>query len=334
MRADNILESLFMSDVYKFGKKLFTLSVVAVTIAWSMGLAALVPAVAQAAEECPTLEAGDLFRVPDSSQPTSVYLVTSQLKRKAFPYESVYKSYYKDFSGVEKIGMSCTDAYPSNGFVTYRAGSALVKSAISPSIYAVLPGGELSKIGSPEVAAALYGANWEDMYLDLPDIFFDAYSATGAALTTAVPHEGMLVKVAGSDDTYYVMDGKRHKVEGALSVTASSVRTVTQAVMDTVEMASTTVTEAEVVSSVSASAPGEETPVGGNATVSLAATTAAADQIPGGSQNVPYFSFNVKAGDKDAVVDSITLTRAGLGSDNDFKKVYLYYGDMRLGGGK
>ena len=44
-----------MSDVLRFGKKLFTWSVVAMTIAWSVGLSALVPAGnAQAALAAPS----------------------------------------------------------------------------------------------------------------------------------------------------------------------------------------------------------------------------------------------------------------------------------------
>ncbi|MBI2437045.1 MAG: hypothetical protein HYV41_04885 [Candidatus Magasanikbacteria bacterium] len=330
-----------MSDVYTFGKKLFTLSVVAVTIAWSMGLAALVPAVAHA-EECPTLEAGDLFRVPASSQPKSVYLVTSQMKRRAFPYESVYKSYYKDFSNVKQIGMSCTDAYPSDGFVTYRPGSALVKSAISNSIYAILPGGELTKLGSPTVAAALYGADWEGTYLDLPDIFFDTYTDKGSKLETAMPHNGMLVKVSGGTDVYYVSSGKKYKVDGALSITANSVETVSQTVMDSVEAASTTVTEAEVVSTVSASAPAPTptpttttTPVvGGSVAVSLSANTPPASNVVINIDNVVFTKVILKAGDKDATVNAVKIDRKGLGSTGDFASsnaVTLYDGTTKLG---
>jgi hypothetical protein len=55
---------IFMTNLLKLGKKIFTVGVVATTIFWSLGVAALVPAVANAATEtdCATLMAGDLVK--------------------------------------------------------------------------------------------------------------------------------------------------------------------------------------------------------------------------------------------------------------------------------
>src|SRR3989338_7580060 len=98
-----------MNDLKKFGKKLFTMSVVSMTIAWSVGLSALVPA------------------------------------------------------GV--------DAYPSGGGVNFRPGARLVKSAVSPSVFAVGPDNMKHKIADEKVAAALYGSAWSKLVRVIPDVF-------------------------------------------------------------------------------------------------------------------------------------------------------------------
>ena len=85
-----------MTDVAHLTKKAFTWSVVTATILWSMGAAALIPLVAQAAE-CPSLAAGAVVKVASSS---SVFLINSDLKRMYFPNAEVYKSWYVDYSGV------------------------------------------------------------------------------------------------------------------------------------------------------------------------------------------------------------------------------------------
>src|SRR3989339_1375819 len=121
-----------MNDVLKLGKKMFTVSVVVLTIVWSMGLAAFLPAVVMAVD-CPELEAGDLFKVADN---TAVYLLNADMERMYFPNAEVYKTWYADYSGINVIPNTCVDAYPAPTAapygVNYRPGSRLVKVQISP----------------------------------------------------------------------------------------------------------------------------------------------------------------------------------------------------------
>ncbi|HLD34522.1 MAG TPA: hypothetical protein VJB62_01520, partial [Patescibacteria group bacterium] len=51
-----------MSNVLKLGKKVLTVSTVFTTMLWSVGVASLVPAVAQAAA-CPSFSSGDMVKV-------------------------------------------------------------------------------------------------------------------------------------------------------------------------------------------------------------------------------------------------------------------------------
>jgi hypothetical protein len=116
-----------MNDVLKLGKKFFTVSVVVLTIMWSMGVAALMPALVMAVD-CPALEAGDLFKVPGN---TAVFLLNADMEAMYFPSSEVYHTWYTDFSGVQTISSLCSEAYPMPAKapygVNYRAGSRLVK---------------------------------------------------------------------------------------------------------------------------------------------------------------------------------------------------------------
>src|SRR3989344_4327420 len=143
-------------------KKVVTWSVVVLTILWTMGLAALMPLVANAQSvSCPSLSAGDLFKVPGQS---AVYLLNAAMQRLYFPHSSIYHTWFTDFSGVVEIPTTCVDAYPAPLVppfgVNARPGSRLVKVTISPSVYAVEPGNKISKVASEQVALDLYGANW------------------------------------------------------------------------------------------------------------------------------------------------------------------------------
>lgn len=310
-----------MSDVLRLGKKFFTMSVVAMTTAWSMGLSLLVPAIAVAAD-CPTLEAGDLFKVANNS---AVYLVNADMKRMYFPHQEVYKSWYEDFSGVVVIPNTCVDNYPSGGGVNFRAGSRLIKTVISPNVFAVGPKNMKHKLSDPAVAAALYGANWAKLVRDLPDVF-DANYGVGAALTEAKPHNGQLIKKAGGD-VYFVKDGALVKVDGALGAAAAGdVRTVSEATFNAVSMGSGTVTAGSLVADPAQGGTALNNPPAagpaGTLTVSLAGDTPNGTFAVDGSARVPFTKVTFSATGGDATVTSFKVSRGGAPAVNsDFSTV-------------
>lgn len=320
-----------MTDVAHLTKKAFTWSVVTATILWSMGAAALIPLVAQAAE-CPSLAAGAVVKVASSS---SVFLINSDLKRMYFPNAEVYKTWFKDYSNVQTITPACLENYPTflgNG-VNYRPGSRLVKSTVTPSVYAVGANNTRHKIASEAVAAALYGAKWATVVRDVADVFMGNL-ADGAELASAKPHDGMLVKKASSADVYLVTAGKYVKVDGALSTQASGdVRTVSDAVFAAVEVGTGSVAAGTVVDNPSQKTGGSVTPTtGGSLTVSLAANTPSAGYIAKGAYNAEFTKLTFKASAAGAVrVDKLVIKRDGLGSDADITAVRLWDGAKQLG---
>src|SRR3990167_2977503 len=230
-----------MTDLLKLGKKVFTVSVVVMTILWSVGVSALVPLVAVAVE-CPELETGDLFKVPDNS---AVYYVNADMERVYFFNSEVYHTWYEDFSGVVTIDQTCVGAYPSGGGASYLPGSVLIKTVISPNVFAVLPNGDIKKIASEAAAKALYGDNWAKSVRDLPDVYYDTYDEVSGEVDGTKPHDGMLVKKGTV--TYKVEGGALHEVDGSLpAFVAKYVQSPAATVVDALEVADTTVTAASV----------------------------------------------------------------------------------------
>lgn len=336
------IRSIFMSNVLRLTKQTFTWSVVVATILWSMGVAALVPMVANAQETCPTLEAGDLFKVPNQS---AVYLLNADMERMYFPHSSVYRTWYSDFSGVVEIPNTCVDNYPAPSTapfgVNYRPGSRLVKVTISPSVYAVLPGNTKAKIGSEEVAKALYGDDWASKVMDVADPFWPNYANTGADMTTAALHDGMLVKTSGSSQVWSVSDGMLWMVDGSLGFLADDVRTVSSDLTSALEAGSGSVTTASLVGDPSqlGGISGTTSPTGvGTLSVALSASTQASTSIISDSTaneypqaQIPFTTVNFSASSDSSVnVTSVQFKRNGIASDSDLGTLYLYDGNTLI----
>ncbi len=308
-----------MHEFKKFGKKLFTMSVVGMTMVWSVGLSAFVPA-GVAAASCPELVAGDLFKVPTiKSNPatTAVYLLTSDMKRLYFPTSLVFESWYGSFANVQvkEIPSSCLDAYDLAGGVNFRPGSRLLKTPLSPTIWAVAPGNMKVKVTDGSVLTATYGAGWEKMVSDWSDQWFANLSSASGELTKL--HDGQLVKKANDATVYYVWNGMLKKVDGTLPAHLSKdVRTVSEATFSAVSMDSTTVTPATVSANPSQrSGSTVTTPAtGGALSVSLSADTPVqpAGGLADGTAFNKMLKVSLRAASKDVKVTGLTITRNGL----------------------
>jgi len=319
-----------MTDVIKVGKKLFSVSVVVMTIMWSMGVAALMPAVVLAVD-CPTLEAGDLWKVADNS---AVYLLNADMEAMYFPTSEIYHTWYEDFSGVQVIDNTCVDAYPAPTSVplgvNYRSGSMLIKRQISPSVYVVEPGNVRSKLADEATAAALYGADWASKVRDVNDAFWPNYASEGDEVASAVPHNGMLVTVDGTTN-YHVVDGLLYEVDGE---PLGGVQTVAQSVLDELSMGDGTVTAASVLDDSSQlggmPAAGDDD-VAGDLGMALAANTPPAGYVAKSAYNADFAKFSFTATGGAVRVDKVVIKRDGLGADADLTAIRLYDGAAKVG---
>lgn len=308
-------EKLSMQNLKKFGKKLFTMSVVSMTVAWSVGLSAFVPAGAALAAPCPELEAGDLFKVSGNA---AVYMVDSTGKRRFFPTELQYKTWFANFSGITTIGQECVESYAAGGSVNFRPGSYLVKSLISPSVYAVGPNNTLHKLPDEATAMALYGSNWTSKIVHTNDVFMGGYvGGFGAPVAASTPHNGMLIKKAGESTVYYVWDNVLKMVDGTVPAQAANdVRTVSAEVFGKVAMSTGSVTPSAIVSNPAQTSGGATVPTtptsNGVLTVGLAADTAGASTIAAGTVYNNMLKVTVSATNSDVKLKGVTVTRTGL----------------------
>lgn len=96
--------------------------------------------------------------------------------RHAFPNEKVFFTWYEDFDDVIIV----TDDFMASvtlGFnVTYHPGTRMVKFITVRTVYAVGSNGELRAIASEDVAASIWGSDWNTQIDDISDAFFGNYT--------------------------------------------------------------------------------------------------------------------------------------------------------------
>jgi len=336
----------------KLLKKAFTVSVVAVTIMWSVGLAALVPTVVNAVDPvCPTVSAGSIIKAipPTGADPklyTAMYMVTSDLKKAYFPDGAALKSWYGNYTGASidslRVNMKpeCITKFESAtpAGVSPFPGSRLVKIGQSPTLFMVESGNKWTEV-SVDVAKALFGTSYTN-YVSTYSEYQDFASSKGTKVDslTKLSFEGLLVQKTGTSEVYQVVGGKLNKVEGTLPtyITTNDVRTVAATAFDATEKATTTVTAASTYANTLqtvGTGTGTTVPtVAGAVAVSLAADTPAAGWIAKGAYNADFTKLTVKNTSAAKVrIDKIVVKRDGLGADADITAVRLYDGATQVG---
>ena len=312
-------------------KKAFSTFVTLTTITWSVGAGALAfPNVASAA----TLNSGDLVK---ASGP-AVYYYATDGKRYVFPNEKSYLSWYKDFSTVKTITDAELAALTIGGNVTIRPGTKLVKITTDPKTYAVTQGGVLRWIQSEDIAKALYGNNWAQRVVDVPDAFFVNYTV-GSPVSTNIHPDGTLIQVSGDSNWYVVWGGMKRKVASDAALMANGLDkanaiTTTLSYSNGSDLAGRESVLADTVIAAGGVTP-PTPPVGGPLSVALASDTPAGMTVPKNGSSVPLVKVNLTAGSSAVKVSSLRFQRVGVGSTSDFSNVYLYDGNgLRLTTGR
>lgn len=332
-----------MTNLLKLGKKIFTVGVVATTIFWSLGVAALVPAVANAATEtdCATLMAGDLVKTTASPV---IYVVNADKTKSYFPQGDVFKSWTGDNKySYKTIAQTCLTSLKSATAVLPRPGTYLVKEAAADTVYTVLPGNKLSPM-TVAAATALYGASYaktpakggRTITMDDPSwTFYSQLNPTfGAQITETAPTEGSLVKVG---TTYYVVGAAKTLSEvTATGLTANRFQTKFAHTLTATTGFTMSATKLEAQDAVltdrtqgAKGAVGTTTGpvVSGNVTVSLAANTPAAGTVVAGQAIADLAHFNFSG---TGTVTSLKVKRLGVSADATLNNVYLYDGVTKL----
>ena len=322
----------WLKENYLSMKKVLTLGVVLTTILWTIGIAAFVP-VASAA----TLSAGDLIKASGAA----VYFYAADGKRYTFPTESTYKTWYADFSSVKTITDDELAAITLAGNVVVRPGTELVKITTVPKVFAVSPNGKLSWVKTEPAAKALYGDNWNQRIIDIPDGFWVNYIDTGAELNGTAFPEGQLVSPTDSANIYYVgAEGKWNLIKDEAAFTANKwawgnvVETSIAMVADGTEI--TAVVSANIdASQGGGGGTGVVVVAAGSLSVALNTTTPAVTTIPtnatAAAANVPFTYVDFTAGSSAVTVTGLKVTRTGLSQNAAFAAIKLFDGDTQIG---
>lgn len=106
---------------------------------------------------------------------SAVYYVTADGKRLAFPNEAAYFSWYADFNGIKTVADAELAALPLAGLVTIRPGTKIVKFATETKFYAVAHGGMLRALASDAVTKIIFGDDWANKVVIIPDAFLSSY---------------------------------------------------------------------------------------------------------------------------------------------------------------
>ncbi len=341
-----------MTNLLKLGKKIFTVGVVATTIFWSLGVAALVPAVANAATEtdCAALMAGDLVK---TSVSPVIYAVNADKTKSYFPQGDVFKSWTADNKYTYKlISQACLSSLKSSTSVLPRPGTYLVKEAASDAVYMVLPGNKLAEL-SAAAATALYGTNYKAMpvkgghTITMDDPSWTFYSQLqvggfGVKITESLPTEGALVK---SGTTYYVVGANKALSEvTATGLTANRFQTKFAHALAATTGFTMSATKLEAQDAMltdrtqgakgPVAAPGSSTstPVAvGALTVSLSADTAVATTLSNNTVYNNVLTLKLAAGSEGATVSGLTVKKAGLILNTSISGVSVWVDGYRKG---
>lgn len=279
-----------------------------------------------------TLEAGDLIKASGAA----VYYYASNGKRYVFPNQPTYKTWYADFSGVKTISDSQLASIMIGGNIVYRPGTRLVKITTDPKVYAVGPGGKLYWVQDEATAVKLYGSNWSQRIDDVSDAFFTNYMQTGMNVGDRHPDGQFIHYLSAPEKKYLVWEGKKRMVTSTDAQNANRLRDeFLVALTDDVTYPNGADLSSGEMMLVDAAQLGSTTTTpgtGGTLTVSLAADTPAAKDIPAGAlrpaTDVIFTTLNLTAGSTPVNLKGLSIKRGGLSVNSDLENVQLFDAQM------
>jgi hypothetical protein len=155
------------------------------------------------------LSVGDL--VKSSANGAAVYYYGIDGKRHSFASQTIYNTYYTDFSGIKDISSEQMAGIELGANAKARPGTWLIKVTTDPKVYAVTPDGVLRWVTTEAIAKALYGTTWNKKIIDVDAAFFNDYTK-GLAIEKPVHPNASLIQYSGDTTVYYILNGVKRKV--------------------------------------------------------------------------------------------------------------------------
>lgn len=316
-----------MQNALTVGKRAFTIAIAAATILWSISAAAFVAPLSASAQT--TLSNGDLIK---GSLSTVYYYRGGE--RFTFPNEKTYFTWYTSFADVMTISDTQLASYPLAGNIVVRPGTWMIKVDTDPKTYAVTRGGDIHWVETEEVATDLYGDEWNQWIIDVPDVFFTDYDE-GASMMVAEFLDGMLV--ASGTNTYLIWDGEKRLVTSA-GMTANRLQSrfiITDSSVSLSDYPTGSTIDGEVPALTDTSQQTTtEVVAEGGLTVSLNDDSPSGQTIPANATNVQLMAVDFEAMDADISISNLTFHFRGVAETDVLDDVYLYWNGARLTNGK
>jgi hypothetical protein len=141
----------------------------------------------------------------------TIYLLDADNVRHVIPNEKVFESWGLSYNDVTIVGDGTLTGIPMGKNVYVRPGTYLVKIQLSPEVYAVEPGGVLRWIQTEKLARQLYGDNWNQRVIDVPEVLFTQYTFAGAMTELEYPAGSFVMTETGAT-SYIDAESKRWSV--------------------------------------------------------------------------------------------------------------------------
>lgn len=152
---------------------------------------------------------GDLLTSPDLG---TIYYLNEDSERVVFPDEQTFLSWYENFDDVKFISRDKLEAFPLSGRnATIRPGTFLVTIESSPQVWVIsYPNGLHWLKGGEELVINLFGEEWQDRLVDVPEYYIANYQQNVDLEDTSFLPSGMFVRAA-SNRAYYLVtpEGQR-----------------------------------------------------------------------------------------------------------------------------
>lgn len=161
-----------------------------------------------------TIASRTLVTAPDLG---TIYYLNDDQERVVFPDEQTFLSWYENYDDVEQLSREKLESFPLSGRnATIRPGTLLITIASSPQVWVIshpknlhwMSGGEAQAIG-------IFGANWEQRLVDLPEYYFVNYIQDSDFSVADTYPVGLLVHVKSNDQYYLITENGQRLVTEA-----------------------------------------------------------------------------------------------------------------------
>lgn len=137
----------------------------AITFSVTILLGSTVFAVTQSTTKT-MLPPGSLLKIKGTAQ---VYYIAEDLMAYAVPDEATYFSWFPSFNKVQTFNRGERSHFISKSVLTIKPGARVLKFGNKPELYALSRGAQLRWIRSEAVLQELFGTQWPDYLVQLPD---------------------------------------------------------------------------------------------------------------------------------------------------------------------